>query len=113
MLAKYIGALQAEADPNAVDSEMSKPIHAAAFSGHAAIVEILFPVTSPREGEKWSIDALMAETSSAGSAASPQQASKALLSPFCADPRSCYDLRVEALRNMSPTSRHHIAPFER
>lgn len=94
MLAKHIGALQAEADPNAVDSEMSKPIHAAAFSGHAAIVEILFPETSPREGEKWSVEALMAETSSAGSASSPQQASKALLSSLIADPRSCYDVRI-------------------
>ncbi len=70
------GFLQASANPNAVDSEGSKPIHAAAFSGQVVIVELLFPVTSPKEGEQWSVEALMAETSSAGSASSPGQASK-------------------------------------
>lgn len=72
-------ALKAGADANALDADSSKPIHAAAFSGHAAIVELLFPVTSPREGEKWTVDSLMAETSSAGSAVSSEQAPSVLL----------------------------------
>ena len=70
-------ALQAGADPDAADAESgSKPIHAAAFSGHAAVVELLLPLTQPRQGEKWSVEALMAETSSAGSAASPPHTDK-------------------------------------
>lgn len=58
-----------------MDEEESKPIHAAALNGHVAIVELLYPITKPKGNEKWSIEALMAETSS-GESPSPEQAEK-------------------------------------
>ena len=67
--------LQAGADPNAEDADSgAKPIHAAASAGNAEVVQHLLPLTKPREGEDWSVEGLMADTSSAGDAASPSPA---------------------------------------
>ncbi|PIN26606.1 26S proteasome regulatory complex, subunit PSMD10 [Handroanthus impetiginosus] len=52
--------LQAGADPNAADEDGMKPIHVAAARGNRAIVEILFPVTSPlADVTDWSIDGIL------------------------------------------------------
>lgn len=68
---------QAGADPNATDTDSeAKPIHAAAFSGHTMVVEELLPVTHPRKGEQWTVESLMAETSSSGSMVSPESADR-------------------------------------
>ena len=94
--------LQAGANPDALDSESAKPIHAAAFSGHAPIVELLIDMTSPRQGEKWSVEALMAETSSAGSASSPEQASQVYCDSFAEVQsvivhKKCTDLQIQQM----------------
>eukprot|EP00252_Welwitschia_mirabilis_P004722 TRINITY_DN15015_c0_g2_i1.p1 TRINITY_DN15015_c0_g2~~TRINITY_DN15015_c0_g2_i1.p1 ORF type:complete len:461 (-),score=133.94 TRINITY_DN15015_c0_g2_i1:57-1439(-) len=53
--------LDAGADPNTTDEENLKPIQVAAAKGNRAIVEILFPLTSPDTTiSDWSVDGILA-----------------------------------------------------
>ena len=55
---------QAGANPDAEDETGSKPIHAAAAAGNESVVRLLLPRTQPGEGQKWTVEDLLADSSS-------------------------------------------------